>query len=175
MSSLPKHPNRLFHSSAFAVTELKPGFLITGEEVRWDETESNKFLYATEDKDFASQMGFATAIDKHTMMNEFHSKDDLIEIVLDKESQPMSRGLLKTINYYLYTIRFRLGDKWIKNENPINNAPNEWKTDRPINAILRVERISCMDYIKDKDLIIRHPRFPVVRILNASRKEAKIS
>lgn len=157
-------PTYLYHGSAFAATVLKPGFEHTGVEVKWDEVETNRFLYTTEDKDFAKEMGFATSLDKKYMMKGFHSHDDEITILLDQKSNPMTLAGLRNTWYYLYTIRYRYDDGWVKNDNPVNNAENEWKTAKTITSIIRAEHLSCYDFIKNKKLTVEHPRYPILRL-----------
>lgn len=156
-----KYPNTLYHGSGYLNDTLRPAFLITGEEVRWDVTESNRYLYCAEDKEFATEMGFASKIEKQWRMNHFSSKDDTFIITLDSTSPPiLSKDMLNRLHIYLYTIRFKRDDGWVPVNNEHNNATGEWKTDKVITAIWRVEKIYGKDYFKGKTVIIKHPRYP---------------
>ena len=45
-------PSKLYHGTGFNDLVLKPGYEHTGKEIKWDETESNRYLYATADSGF---------------------------------------------------------------------------------------------------------------------------
>jgi len=52
----------LFHGSGFDQSELMPGFYRSGNLVKWDETESNMFLYTTTEREVAIGQGFASTV-----------------------------------------------------------------------------------------------------------------
>ena len=52
----------------------------TGVEVKWDKTESNKWLYATTMMGEAVALGFASVIEKKYRLDRYQFKGDTITI-----------------------------------------------------------------------------------------------
>lgn len=148
-------PEKLYHASGYWQLMLRPGFHYTGEEVFWDETESNKFLYAGEDKDFVTDMGFASVIEKSYNLESFHSDKNKIEIRLRANSAPLTVSKIKLLSIYLYEMRFKKSDKWVPVET--HNTEKEWKTKNTVSYV-SVKQIAGFDWIKKRDIKVIHPR-----------------
>lgn len=134
----------LYHGSGFNNSLLKPGFNHTGILVKWDQTENNKFLYATTDRDTAIELGFASSIEKTFEIDRFHVENKSIII----ESQKLlSLANLKKVPVFLYTIVVKEKDDWIKNINPNNNINTEYKTSKTINSISSIEKIDISSWL----------------------------
>lgn len=140
--------NRLYHGSGFKQTELKPGFMHTGVEVKWDKTESNKWLYATTVMGEAVALGFASVIEKKYKLDRYQFKDDTVTIAFT--------GVLPTIeelgklDVYLYHIAWEPG-VWVQVNNRHNKLINEYKTQ----AVIPSERIVLREKVDLKDWLSR--------------------
>lgn len=147
-------PTNIYHGSAFNHEELKPGFKRSGKLVSWDETESNKYLYATTDRDAAVILGFASSLDKHYLLDRFITNDNKIIIQLGNKPLPFLEDLLK-IDVYLYQITFDEKDGWIHNHNEYNNLTTEYKTKNTIKSnIVQVDKVDLKVYFKNKKIKI---------------------
>lgn len=156
-------PSHLYHGSAYLHTELKPGFLHSGIEVQWDVNESNRFLYATTDKNTAIELGFASSIEKAFNLHAFQSKDNDIKIVLDEvKSLPRLEDLFH-LPVYLYTLRPRSLDHWVPNHNAHNGLTTEWKTQATIRTFLSREQVDvkawCVEQRKTLHIQSHAPSF----------------
>jgi hypothetical protein len=115
-----------YHASAYAEKEaLKPGFEYTGELIEWDQTESNKFLYATNDQEFAVDMGFSSALEKMLQVDKIETNTDFIKVYLSKNQKVPSQSVLEAITIYLYRISGHVPMEPV--ENSFNNAVGEYK------------------------------------------------
>lgn len=128
---------KLYHGSGFCQTELKPGIHHTGELVQWDKTESNEWLYATTLMEEAIAQGFASVVEKHYMLARFRSEGKHLTLVFDR--QVPSQKDLEALQVFLYTLDWRVGDKWVKVDNLHNGMTNEYKT----KAILTDAILEC--------------------------------
>lgn len=147
-------PGKLYHGSGYYHKKLMPGFARSGELVEWDETESNKFLYATTDMAVAIELGFASAIEAKFHINRFQSKNGSFIVTTDDPGLVFSK--VKALDVYLYTIEVQESDGWMKNNNKHNNLDTEYKTDGVITRIIRVQRIDIGDWLKDKKFAIKY-------------------
>lgn len=148
----------LYHGSGFKQNELQPGFKRSGELISWDQTESNKYLYATTDKDSAITLGFASAVDKKYLLDRFINTDDKVIIKLSDKKLPSVSELL-SIDVYLYEIRYDEKDGWIKNYNKHNNLNTEYKTKQTIRSnLVRVNKVNIEHYFKDKSIRVSNDR-----------------
>lgn len=132
-------PDILYHGSYFkSEKELVPAFDISGEEVIWDETESNKFLYACTSREFAIDMGFASAFEKLYLVSRVRTTKDKLIINLDKTQKLKPRIDPNKIVIYLYEITntndFELVD------NHFNGAVGEYKTNKHLTVGLDTEK-----------------------------------
>ena len=145
-------PKTLYHSSNYIATSvLKPGFEYTGKLVEWDEGESNKYLYATTDKEAAISLGFASAIEHTYLLDGFHTDGDKIEI--ESPAKNLSLTDLQKLKVQLYTIKVEVGQDWIKNNNLTNHLDTEYKTDNHITNFSRQE-VNMVEWLKDKNIKI---------------------
>ena len=147
------YPELLYHGSRYQQNELMPGFKRSGRLVRWDETESNEFLYTTSDRAAAIELGFASSIEKEFDIDRFHVDENKIQIQTDK---PLSLYRLKQVPLFLYTISFEDRDGWIKNRNTNNGLCTEYKTKNTIHAIVSCERIAVPAWLEQYKLELKH-------------------
>ena len=147
-------PHLLYHGSAFNDEELMPGYKRTGILVEWDETESNKFLYATTSKKEAIKLGLASSIEKTFKLNKFKTEGDSIFIVI--EGNELSYAKLCKLPLYVYTIRTTDRDGWVANNNEHNNMSDEWKTDQTIRGLAAIEHVDIKEFFKDYRVEIQY-------------------
>jgi hypothetical protein len=150
----------LYHGSGYRHQELKPGFHHTGVEVNWDEVESNHFLYASTIREDAIDQGFASQMEQKYRIRRYNSTGKTVSIELDP-AFPVKVEALEKLKIYVYRIKQRPVDGWVKNNNPHNNLKTEWKTDHVIkDAIEKVIEIPIgrifvdLITVQRKDLII---------------------
>jgi hypothetical protein len=148
---------RLYHGSAFKHTELKPGFEHSGVEVNWDQTESNRFLYAQASKIETQLLGLASAIEKKYALARYQYRGKNITIEIDENKPLPTMSGIQALVVWLYEIDKRDEDGWVKSDNPHNNIHNEWKTTKTIkDAILSVNQIDIKELLSDRHVVIRH-------------------
>jgi hypothetical protein len=148
------NPTVLYHGSGFNHTELKPGYKRTGKLVSWDVIESNKFLYATTDRNTAIELGFASAIEKKYLLDRFNNTDSELIIQLSDEKLPSINDLLG-IDIYLYEISFDEEDGWVRNVNEHNHLTTEYKTEKTIKSnLIKVDKIDMESWLKHKRIKI---------------------
>ena len=141
--------NYLYHGSKFANNgkPLTPGFFHSGEEVFWDgKFESNRYLYACDNKDNAILLGIGSMAEKEFNTigfvyelngDEAHFLFETDELITEKELQEK----LKDKSVYLYTIRVKREHEWIENKNACNNIEGEYKT---------LKHIPSKDYVQSE-------------------------
>jgi hypothetical protein len=131
----------LYHGSGFDQEELMPGFLRTGKIVRWDEVESNEWLYTTTSKEEAISQAFASMIEKTYGSVHYQTEGNHICIGFEGEAIPTLKELEQLV-LWLYTIRLDEADEWQKNANEHNQIKTEWKTQSIVkDSIIGKERI----------------------------------
>ena len=145
----------LYHGSNYFHTELKPGFMHSGTEVFWDETESNRYLYATTVKDSAIELGFASAVEKNFLLERFQSDNGKIILTLSDKRLPVITDL-KRLQVFVYEIYFSHNAGWQKVNNKINNMDTEYKTDRVVaeSMIAKIERVDLGAWLGNKQVAI---------------------
>lgn len=144
-------PSVLYHGSAYWTNVLKPGFKHTGVEVQWDETESNKFLYATTERETAIGLGLASAIEKAYTLNQYQIRGNSITINTDQKITVVD---LYELEVWIYTIHPGPKENWSLNKNPHNGLDTEFKTDHTIRSVRTVERVDIKKWLRNKDVII---------------------
>lgn len=117
---------RLFHASFYFAQTLQPGFYASGTEVKWDETESNRFLYATTNRDEAVDQGFFSAMEKIGSLNRIHSSDGSILVDCDNPEE-LSKHMQKA-SIHLYCLDALISDQWVPVNNKHNGLQDEYKT-----------------------------------------------
>jgi hypothetical protein len=137
--------DKIYHGSMFDVTELKPAFQITKTLVRWDHTESNKFLYATKCKDEAIDQGFFSMMSLTDEVDEIHSDGKNIVVISKNPNK-----LIKLGNKPIYVYELELSSDWTKVNNQHNGLGEEYKTKKTISDILSKEKIEFSTWIKNK-------------------------
>lgn len=145
------NPTVLYHGSRFKQTELKPGFLHTGVLVEWDETESNKFLYATSVYNTAMELGFASSIEKAFDVDHFHVDKGIISI---QTPDDLKIEQLYNLPVFIYTLQCLDGDCWMKNANEHNGLDTEYKTNRTIRAIEKCEALDIRKWLTNYEVRI---------------------
>lgn len=121
----------LYHGSMYSHDTLRPGFYYTKKEVNWDETESNRFLYASSIREDSIDQGFASALEQKFQIVGYKSSPGEILIFSDP-NRTISQTDLKSIVIYVYKIKYTPSDGWVKNNNQHNNLLTEWKTKNTI-------------------------------------------
>lgn len=126
-------PVVLYHCSGYLTEPLMPGIRHTGVLVRWDGNESNKFLYAVTDKEAAVDMGFASAVEKHFLLDHFVSDNATLKLTISvRRGQKVTIDDLAKLDLYLYFITPKPEDGWIHNHNKRNHLVGEYKTQRDV-------------------------------------------
>lgn len=152
---------KLFHGSMYEQPELMPGFLRSGELVQWDQTESNKYLYTTSDREEAIEQGFASAVEKKYRVDRFIAMGKSVHFVIDEKKLPTMTEL-QALDVFLYEIDYHRDSGWIKNRNKHNGMYTEYKTDQVIEPglISRCTKIDLKEWLKDRELLITSARAP---------------
>lgn len=136
-----RNPDTLYHSSMYLQDELMPGFKRSGKLVEWDHMESNRFLYATTEREQALVQGFASAVEKTWKVVNFQARGRRITVTIDGPHPSVAD--VHGLQIYLYTIRFDPIDGWQKNNNPFNGMLTEWVTQATIQA--NIEQREALD------------------------------
>ena len=136
---------RLYHGSHFRHAILSPGIKHTGKLVRWGQTESNEWLYASSDRGEAVLNGFASAISQHFQLERIRWGVETITVYL--ANADVIEKQLTMLDVYLYHIERGSEDllHWQLVNNPHNHSVGEYKTKRDIVPV------SC-EQIKDPTL-----------------------
>lgn len=145
------NPEYLYHGSLYKQNELMPGFKRSGKLVQWDGIENNTYLYTTTDKAEAISLGFGSALEKTLDSRRYATYDNNI-VVYFIGDLPDPQELLKFM-IYVYTIRFKESDNWIKNDNPLNNIETEWITKSTIRNLAKCEQVDVRKWLADKNLL----------------------
>lgn len=147
----------LYHGSGYNQPELKPGFLHSGEVVKWDHTESNEWLYATTMMEEAIAQGFASVVEKHYRLARYKSHGSEIVIVCDGPL-PRKEDLMK-LDVFLYKIDWAV-EMWQRVDNLHNGMNNEFKTKHiiPATMIDSTTRIDLKHWLGKKTVSITSNR-----------------
>lgn len=144
-------PDTLYHSSMYLQDELMPGFKRSGKLTEWDHVESNRFLYATTERDEALLQGFASAVEKTWNVHRFQARGSKITVHI--EGPHPSVADVHGLTIYLYTIAFDEADGWQKNRNVFNGMLTEWKTLQTIQErIVQRETLDVKAWLETKRL-----------------------
>lgn len=117
----------LYHGSAYLHDKLSPGFKHSGVLVKWDSVESNKWLYASSDKETACVLGLASALEKKFNLSRFIHTGGTIEFYFDENKQITPKDITN-VTVYLYEIPNDASSGWVKNNNLHNGIDTEYKT-----------------------------------------------
>lgn len=142
-----KLPNKLYHGSAYLDTTLKPGFEHTGVEVKWDQTETNRFLYATTEVETATLLGFGSAVEKQFPLNRFTIRGSVVKLEIEGDLTPSVKTLL-AIPVYLYELTPGALDGWVANSNEHNGLTTEYKTSRTVRPSKPAQLINLTAWFK---------------------------
>lgn len=155
-------PNILYHGSGYDQNVLSPGFVHSHKLVQWDITESNKFLYATTNREEAINLGFASALEKVYKIDRFHSDVNTHEITIDFNDSNKQVISFNNINVYLYEIIPNKKDNWIKNNNKHNSITTEWKTEQSNIEVRNKNKIDVTSWLHSKKITIRVKETPPI-------------
>lgn len=146
----------LYHGSKYKHRELKPGFMWTGEEKNWDQTESNRFLYATKARDAAIDMGFASALEQDFLLKRIQTRGNRVVITIESGPMP-TRDDLKKIVVYVYKIDKKDADGWQEVNNRFNNMAEEYKSDKniPASSIVQTQEIKMADWLLAREITVK--------------------
>lgn len=144
----------LYHGSGYKHSELKPGIHHTGKLQRWDNTESNEWLYATTMREEAIAQGLASVIEKNWSLTRFQSTDRSIVIYIDGKV-PTYADIVK-LTVYLYVIQWD-DAHWTKVDNVSNGMESEYKTKTtiPSSLIASCEPVDLTKWLRGKTLTIK--------------------
>lgn len=146
------NPSLLFHGSLYKQNELMPGFKRSGKLVQWDGIENNTYLYTTTEKEEAISLGLGSALEKELDSRRYATYDDNI-VVYFTGDLPAPEEILKLV-IYVYTIRFKESDGWVKNSNPFNNIDTEWITQKTIHNLAKCEQVDVGAWLRNKNLLL---------------------
>lgn len=124
-------PPLLFHGSRYLTNVLKPGIEYTGKEVRWDKTESNRWLYATTNQSDAISFAVMSILEHLGFGGGYHFHDNVLTIE-EKEPKDGYLSLFKEQPTYLYTITDPKAHGFFKVGNEFNGYTEEWKTTKNV-------------------------------------------
>jgi hypothetical protein len=142
----------LYHGSGFDQNELMPGFKRSGKVVKWDNTESNEWLYVAVTKEEAVSMGFASVIEKNYLLDRYKSHGKDIVIFIESGRLPTLAELLK-LDVYLYTIQKDDKHEWVLVNNPTNDIKEEYKTKHTLtDCIISKEKIDIVKWAAGKSI-----------------------
>lgn len=119
--------NILYHGSCWKRNDgiLMPGFFHSGELKKWDKTESNKFLYADENKDESIRQAIYALIERDFKVVKIHGSEG--KIIIEAHDVILPKDILgQTV--YLYMVPKLSKDDWAKVGNEVNGMTTEWKT-----------------------------------------------
>lgn len=117
----------LYHGSCWKRNDgiLFPGYFHSGELKKWDETESNKFLYADEDKNEAIRQSIYALVERDFKVVKIHGSEG--KIIIEAHDVILPKDILsKTV--YLYMVPMLEKDEWTPVKNKVNGMLREWKT-----------------------------------------------
>ena len=137
----------LYHGSGYLHNELKPGFKHSGKIIRWDVTESNKWLYASTELEVVKQLGFSSAVAQRWNLKEFHSDKKSLSFIFPPGVE-VSLEEIYELDVYIYTIIPSTEDNWIKNTNEHNHLDSEWKTTNTVKNIKSIEKLDIKNWLK---------------------------
>lgn len=141
-------PRYLYHGSAYRQDELKPGFQHTKELVKWDNSEDNTWLYASDDKDAAIMLGISSAIEKKFKLDRYQCDEKAKKMTIDV-SEPLTLADIHKLHVVIYSIKADVNDGWMANHNPANGINGEYKTQRTIkDNIVRCEDVRIADVLR---------------------------
>lgn len=149
-------PTLLYHGAIGEYTSLKSGFARTGELVRWDETESNQFLYATSNREEAISQGFASIVEKQWRLSRYRTRGREIEISIEAGTTLPTLSQLRNLTICLYTIRTCPEHEWLKNANEFNGLDTEYKTEKNIYADdFTLQKLPAATWLDKHHVVIR--------------------
>lgn len=148
---MPDLPPYLYHGSAYLQQEIQPGFNHSGNLVKWDGSEDNTWLYASDDKNDAVMLGISSAIEKKFKLDRY-AYDQKARTLKIEVSESLTMRDITNLHVVLYTIKATAADGWMANHNPQNNISGEYKTQHVI-----------------KDNLVNRENIDVARALNGLR------
>ena len=144
----------IYHGSCYLKDKLMPGFERASVLMRWDQFESNKFLYATIDREQAIAQAFVDAVDKRYPLSQIVIGSDEIALKFSDYKLP-SKLELSALDVYVYHIPFDredLENPWIQNLTE-NGSNHEHKTEQIIRDF-EVEKVNLEEWMHSKKLIL---------------------
>lgn len=150
--------NKLYHGSKFQQEELKPGLQHSGELTEWDKTESNAYLYATNDREEAIRQGIASTLEKEFDIARFEITATHFDVLYAAGAKRRpTADKVEALTIYLYTIAHTSNDGWFEVNNPHNGLMGkEYKTVRTMkDQIVKRETITVKDWLESKRVDLR--------------------
>lgn len=149
--SFSEGPDRLYHASGYQTLDLRPGYEHTGVEVKWDNGESNRYLYATTDRESAVDLGIASALEKKFKLDRFQTHGNQIAITTP---DAITMSDLEGLNVFIYEIEPKSAHGWVKNNNTSNGMATEWKTGSTVH-FRSCQKIDMASWLKTKNVSIK--------------------
>lgn len=116
-------PSILLHASAYHSSDLAPGFKRTHELVKWDDTESNEWLYAGVDRLDVLLQGYGGYMERAYNSTRLQVNGRRVTVWFDELPEDVAPPTI-----YLYTVSPDESDGWVPVENKINTHFKEYKT-----------------------------------------------
>lgn len=132
-----------------------PGYLRSGEIVRWDKTESNEWLYASTDREVATILGLASAAEKKWHTERFSHVGSTLFFQFDAQTDVKFEDLLG-LELFVYHIEPKQEHEWLKNNNLHNKIQTEWKTKKTIDSFKSVSEVKVSELIKSYHVYINN-------------------
>lgn len=149
-----KELNYLYHGSAFLQDKLSPGILHSGVLVKWDRTESNKWLYTSSCIETATVLGLASAVEKKFDLVSFSNSGDCLRFQFD-ENKVVTKEDISSLVVYLYKIKYSVNDQWVKVNNLHNGIDNEYKTQQVV-SYESVQQLNTDKILEGKQIVINN-------------------
>lgn len=143
----------IYHGSSYHHDTLYPGVYYTGEIRYWDVDQSNEYLYATDDREGAIQMAFASLLERHYPVDRFKVAGKQIQVYLASGKLPTLQQVSKR-PLYLYTL---LHQKLLWEKVKSKQSFNEWRTRESLSYdILSCEPIDLTLWLKSYSVVFQH-------------------
>lgn len=146
----PKLPPKLYHASAFKATILEPGYKHVHKLVKWDNGETNHYLYATTDRQAAIDMGVASAIEHKYELDSFSVHGDSVTI---KTPADITLNDISRLRVYIYMIHPDADDQWLYNHNGSNHMRTEYKTKSDVEPYA-ISTVDVGNWLKGKKVTL---------------------
>jgi hypothetical protein len=149
----------LYHGSLYETQLLRPSFEITGELIKWDYTESNRYLYSSTDRETARIQVVFQFLEKSLDITRVRSteSDIYVECTNSDEEFNRIRKIIRKEFGFIYEITCRKSDGWIEVNNQNNGLTGEYKTTSSVRPD-RVERFPLGEVLSNMRIFRTSPK-----------------